>query len=450
MTSRSSTPDTAAPVSKGLVPDALDTGASTVFSIASTAPAYSLAVSVGLLASMVGGWAPLLLVAAAVPMVAVILCFGELNRVEPDCGTCYAWTARALGRRTGVFTGWVVIAACVLVMSNLLQMAAVYTFTVVGAESLAASRAAQALLGAALLAAMAWAAHRGITLAAKVQVALLVAELLGLLWFAGAAVLADPLPDQSTVAPTASGVVAAFLVAVFLYWGWDSSFSVNEESEEPSRTPLASALWAMAALAVLYAAFTWAVTRYAGAGLLAAIGEGDLTAVLADELLGSTGGTILAGAVLASALASAQTTILPSARSVVSMAHRGDLPRRLAAVNDKGSPITATWAVAVLSGLTYVALVFSSEALLADSVAATALLVCGYYLITCLSVPFYFASHPRERVGRRLVLPLLTTGFFAVVLALSVRDASATTLVVSAIVALLGGAYAASTTSYSR
>ncbi|CAM3185440.1 Putative amino acid permease YhdG [Nocardioides dubius] len=388
---------------------------------------------------MVGGWSPLLLIVAAVPMVAVILCFGELNRAEPDCGTCYSWTSRALRPRAGQLTGWIVIAACVLVMTNLIQMAAVYLFTVLGADSLAESRLAQAVAGVALLAAMAWLAYRGITVAARVQVALLIAELLGLVWFAGAALLADPLPQRVEVDPSFSGVVAAFLVAVFLYWGWDSSFSVNEESTEPTRTPVAAALWAMAALVVLYAGFTWAVTRYAGAGLLAEIGEGDLTAVLADRLLGSSGGTLLAGAILASALASAQTTILPSARSVVAMAHRGDLPAPLGAVQANGSPTAATWSITVLSAIAYVALVFSSEAMLADSVAATALLVAGYYLITCATVPLYFGRAAWQRPWRRMLLPVATAVLFVVVLAESIRDASTTTLAVTAVVAVLGG-----------
>ncbi len=52
--------------------------------------------------------------------------------------------------------------------------------------------------------------------------------------------------------------------------------------------------------------------------------------------MGSTGGTVLAGAVLVSALASAQTTILPSARAMFSMSRRGDLPSPLARVSATG------------------------------------------------------------------------------------------------------------------
>jgi amino acid transporter len=70
-------------------------GSSTAIGIASTAPAYSLAVSVGLLVAHVGAAAPLVLAAGAIPVVLVALCFRELNRAEPDAGTTFAWTERA-------------------------------------------------------------------------------------------------------------------------------------------------------------------------------------------------------------------------------------------------------------------------------------------------------------------------------------------------------------------
>lgn len=418
------------------------TFSSTVFSLASTAPAYSLAVTVGLLASYVGGWSPLLLAAAAVPVAAVVLCFGELNRAEPDCGTCYAWTARAFGPRAGWLAGWVAIAACALVMTNLLQTAAIYGYTVVGADGLASSRVAQALLGTAVLVAMAYLAHLGITVAARVQIALLAAEVAGLLVFIVRAVTAEPLPEVTGApTPALSGVVSAFLVAIFLYWGWDSSFSVNEESEEPVATPARAALLALGCLVLLYAGFCWAATFHAGATRLAEVGEDDLFAVLAEGLMGSTGGTLLVGAVLVSALASAQTTILPSARSAFSMARRGHLPGGLASVSATGSPSRATAAFTVLAAAVYLALLATSDAVLADTVAATAILVSAYYAATCAAVPFFFRGARAARPVRRLVVPALATVIFTGVLALSLLDASPVTVVAVAVVAAVGVGY---------
>ncbi|WP_162599765.1 APC family permease [Nocardioides solisilvae] len=423
-----------------LAPRSVGPVVSTVFSLASTAPAYSLAVTVGLLAALVGDAAPLLLAAAAVPVVLVVLCFGELNAAEPDCGTCYAWTSRPFGRRTGFLAGWVVVAACVLVMTNLLQAAAIYGWTVVGLDDLAGSRVAQAAAGSVLLVVMAGLAARGITLAARTQVVLFTVEAVLLVAFAVRAAVATPLPASpdggaAGFVLTTGTVVPAFLVAVFLYWGWDSSFAVNEESDDPTGTPVRAALAAMGVLVVLYAGFAWAVTSYAGVDRLVAVGEGDVLAEFATSLMGSAGGTVLAGAVLVSALASAQTTILPSARAMFSMARRGDLPPGLARVTATGSPATATWVFTALAGVAYAALVATSEAVLADSVAATALLVSAYYALTCAAVPFFFGRRGcAVRPVRRVVLPVVAAGTFVAALVLSVRDSSTTSLVAAAVV----------------
>lgn len=425
----------------GLRSGAVGTAASTVLSLASTAPAYSLAVSVGLLVSLVGGWTPLLLLVSAVPILLVVLCFRELNAERPDCGTCFTWASRALGPRTGWLTGWLSIAACVLVMSNLLQVAAVYLLTVLGADAAADSRAAQGAVGVTLLVAVAWLAHRGITVAARTQLVLLGLEVAALGWFAAAALAAGPLPaaDAPVPAPGSSDVVAAFLVAVFLYWGWDSSFSVNEESVDPHRTPARAALGALAVLALAYAAFAAVVLAHAGPARLSRIGEDDLLAALGASLMGSTGGTVLAGAVLLSALASSQTTILPAARSAYAMARVGLAPRPLATVSATGSPAGATWTVTAVSGAVYVALVATSDAVLADSVAATAVLVAAYYTLTALAVPI---GHGRRGIARRplarLVVPVSAAGLLGYVLVASLADLATTSLVAVGVVLATG------------
>lgn len=409
---------------------------STVFGIASTAPSYSLAVTVGLLVASVGRAAPTALLLSAIPVVLVALCFRELNRELPDCGTSYAWAQRALGRNAGAWSGWLTIAACLLVMANLAQVAALYLFDLLGAESLAGSRFAQAAVGSAGILVMAWLAYRGIQVAARIQMVLVVVEVGALLWFAGKALLAaDSLALPSLVAGGTGGVAGwtgAFLAAVFLYWGWDSSFSTNEESDDPRGTPGFAALAANVVLVVLYVLVTWAAVSWAGTDRLAAVADDDFFVVLAGELMGTTGGKVLVGAVLVSGLASAQTTILPTSRTMLSMGRDGVMHPRLADVSARyGTPSTATWAFTAAAVALYVVLVALSDAVLNDSVAATAALVSGYYGVTALATLRYpWADGVARRPLLRVVVPLLTTLVFGVVLVLSVMDMSAVSLVV--------------------
>ena len=63
------------------------------------------------------------MVLAFIPMYFIAVAYAELNKAEPDCGTTFTWAARAFGTRTGWMGGWGIIAADVIVMANLAQIA---------------------------------------------------------------------------------------------------------------------------------------------------------------------------------------------------------------------------------------------------------------------------------------------------------------------------------------
>jgi amino acid transporter len=420
--------------------DALGLGTSTAIGISSSAPAYSLAVAVGLLVAYVGAAAPLVLALSAIPVILVALCFRELNRTEPDCGTTFPWTSKAFGLGIGRMVGWTTVMACVLVMSNLAQVASVYTYLLFGLDGAADSRVAQAGLGAVFIIGMAVLAYRGIRIAAWTQALLLTIEVVALLWFAinafqEAGTLSIPLSTATGDKSWSTGV----LIAVFLYWGWDSSFSVNEETRDPKRTPAIAALIANGSLLVLYAVVAWSAIAYAGVDTMADIADDDFFYVLSNDLLGTAGGKLLVGAVLVSALASTQTTILPTARTMLSMARRDAFPGQFARISTRfHTPSVSTLVFAVASLVIYVTLVLTSDALLADAVGAVSVLVSIYYLATALAVPVYFSGEIRGRVLQRAVVPLLATIAFVVVLVLAVSDVGTGPLVVVGVTMVVG------------
>ncbi|NEA34401.1 APC family permease [Streptomyces sp. SID13031] len=415
-------------------------GTSTAIGISSSAPAYSLAVAVGLLVAYVGAAAPLVLALSAVPVILVALCFRELNRAEPDCGTTFPWTSKAFGLGVGRMIGWTTVMACVLVMSNLAQVASVYTYLLFGLDGAADSRLAQAGLGALFIIVMAVLAYRGVQIAAWTQAILLTVEVVALLWFAinafaDAGTLSIPLSTATGEKAWATGV----LVAVFLYWGWDSSFSLNEETRDPRRTPAIAALIANGFLVVLYAVVAWSAVVYAGVGPLADIADDDFFYVLSNDLLGTAGGKLLVGAVLVSALASTQTTILPTARTMLSMARRDAFPGQFARISTRfHTPSVSTWVFAGASLVIYVTLVLTSDALLADAVGAVSVLVSIYYLVTAVAVPVYFSGAIKGRVLQRVIIPLLAAASFVVVLVLAVSDVGTGPLVVVGVTMVVG------------
>ena len=81
---------------KGLKGGALGLVSSVVVGTASTAPAYSLAASLGFVvagggAILAGVKAPAIILLAFVPMYLIAVAYQELNRAEPDCGTTFTW-----------------------------------------------------------------------------------------------------------------------------------------------------------------------------------------------------------------------------------------------------------------------------------------------------------------------------------------------------------------------
>ena len=181
--------------SKGLNDGALGLVSSVVIGVASTAPAYSLAASLGFIvasggALLAGVKAPGIVLLAFVPMYFIAVAYAELNKAEPDCGTTFTWSSRAFGSVTGWMGGWGIIVADVIVMANLAAIAGAYTFTFVGelgvpgAADLASNVLWSTVAGLLWIAIMTWICYRGIELSARIQVILLSVEVLVLVLFA--------------------------------------------------------------------------------------------------------------------------------------------------------------------------------------------------------------------------------------------------------------------------
>jgi PucR C-terminal helix-turn-helix domain len=110
-------------VPKGLKGNAMGLVTSTAIGLASTAPAYSIAATLGFVVVVVGVQTPLLVVLAFIPMFFSSWANKEMNAADPDCGTSFTWAARALGPKTGWFAGgWGEVASDFLSMASYAQI----------------------------------------------------------------------------------------------------------------------------------------------------------------------------------------------------------------------------------------------------------------------------------------------------------------------------------------
>src|SRR6201985_1578904 len=122
----------AASQDKGLRAGALGLISSVVIAVSSTAPAYSMAATLGLIVAIVGVHSPGTLIVSFLPMLCIAFALRELNKAAPDCGPTFTWTARAFGPRAGWMGGWGLIAADIIVMASLAQIAGRYFMQLVG------------------------------------------------------------------------------------------------------------------------------------------------------------------------------------------------------------------------------------------------------------------------------------------------------------------------------
>ena len=122
---------------KGLQSGALGLWGNVTIGLGSTAPAYSLAATLGYVVLEVGDRAPAMFLLAFIPMLLVAVAYRELNRAAPDCGTTFTWGTKALGPWVGWLGGWGVAVSAIIVLANVAEIAGTYLLLFFGADELA-------------------------------------------------------------------------------------------------------------------------------------------------------------------------------------------------------------------------------------------------------------------------------------------------------------------------
>jgi len=403
---------------KGLKTGALGLVSSVVMGVASTAPAYSLAATLLFVVILVGVKAPAVAVLAFIPMLFCSIGYSEMNKADPDCGTTFTWATRAFGPKTGWFGGWAIVAADVLVMASLAQVAGQYVFLLVqGQNSSIGTDPASPwvlLVGILWIIAMTYICYRGIEVSANFQKALLSIEVVMLLVLSITALArvyggnhppGSIHPSLSWLVPTGlplSSFLGGIILMLFIYWGWDTAVSVNEETKDKAKTPGQAAIISTVLLLVTYALVIFSVVAFAGTGT-SGIGlsnqahGGDVLSVLGSAIFGGGAfGTFLSRLlvlmVLSSAAASTQTTILPTARTTLSMAAYKALPDSFAKIHRKHlTPTVSTIVMGLVSIALYVPMNYISKGLIiSDAVTAIGIYIAFYYGLTALSCVWYY------------------------------------------------------------
>ena len=400
---------------KGLKGGALGLLSSIVMGVASTAPAYSLAATLFFVVAAVGLKSPSVAFLAFIPMLLCSIGYSEMNKADPDCGTTFTWATRAFGPKTGWAGGWAIVAADVLVMASLAQVAGQYLFLLFGANGIGqnATSVWVLLTGIAWIVAMSYICYRGIEVSAWFQRILLTIEIIMLLVLAVTALVKTETshpagsvsPSFSWLLPThlsLSAFITGLILMLFIYWGWDTAVSVNEETKDKAKTPGRAAIISTVILLFTYVIVIFGIQSFAGigtkgVGLANPAHEFDVLSVAGSAIFGSGGfGTFLSRLlilmVLTSASASTQTTILPTARTTLSMAAYKAIPAAFAKIHPRYlTPTVSTIVMGLVSIALYIPFNYIAGGNpIGDAVTAIGLYIAFYYGLTALSCVWYY------------------------------------------------------------
>lgn len=390
---------------KGLKKDAIGFVDGLIIGIASTAPAYSLAAVLAIVVAGVGVQAPAVLLTAFIPMFLIASAFLYMNRADPDCGTSFSWITRAIGPSSGWLGGWAICTTGIIVVGSLADVAAYYFYDMVGLDGLRDSKAAVTITALGIIGLMTLICVLGTELSARVQRWMIAAQVVALLIFAGVAIVkvaGGDAPDGS-LDPAASwfspfavdslgALVLGLLTGVFIYWGWESAVNLNEETEDSDTAPGLAAVVSTVILLVTYVSVTVAVVAFAGLERVNEfVDDPGIFGAIADDVLGTGLSWIVVLAIVTSALASTQTTILPASRTSLSMARQGALPESLGRVHPRYlTPHISTITIGALSAIWYAVLNTFSQNFLLDSLTALSLMIAFYYALTGFACAIYY------------------------------------------------------------
>lgn len=396
--------------------------------ISGTAPAMSVASSIATLVAVVGVTSPGAMLVGAIPMFGIALAFAYLSHWRGDAGASYAWVGRSLSPALGFFAGWALLAASALFAVPGALPAAAATLTLF-APSLVANVPANLLVGALWFIAINIIVVLNVNFTARFQRLITSLEMLALLAL-GFAVFAHGLAHPvvpfswSWFAPAPSGglgiIITGMITAVFLFWGWDVTANLNEETQAGGRTTGFAGIMGMLVILALFEFLQVGMQLVLTPKQIADAGTNLIDAV-ASTVLPRQWASIASLVVIVSVIGTLETQLIQVGRTLFSMARDRVVSERFAHLHPRfTTPWLATAVVGLIGLLEFAAAAFSPtiNGLMGQLINALGFLIAVYYGLAGFACAWYYRfTAIRSRWGflLRIVWPAASAAFLWVV-----------------------------------
>jgi APA family basic amino acid/polyamine antiporter len=279
------------------------------------------------LAASLGYFAPIAVLACAIAIGSIAICFAEGGSRVPTSGGAYGYIEAAFGPMAGYVSGTALWFSNLLASSGIAAALADTVITVLPPRWAAPAHAAIIIL---VIAAIAGVNLTGATRGAQLINAATLLKLIPLAVFLLAGVSAfHGTKFLQGVTPTTTGIGPAVILALFAFTGMEVSVCASGEVTEPSRTIPRALLIAMLVLTLLYVSIQVIAQGMLGSALAhSAVPLADAMAPISPVLRLM----MLAGAAF-SMFGFISTDLLCSPRILLALARDGLLPPILGKVN---------------------------------------------------------------------------------------------------------------------
>ncbi|MDR3492950.1 MAG: APC family permease [Gammaproteobacteria bacterium] len=367
--------------------------------VAGAAPAFSVAATTTTIVGAVGVLAPASILYCGIIMLGITLAFMHLNKISANSGASYAWVSAIFGPNLGFFAGWSLLVSTAVFMVSGSIPAATATL-LIAAPHLVNSIGWVTLVAGMWLTIMAAIVLKGIKHASIVQFIMTVFEVLillainvgGIIYFFHHPAHHFSLSWFSLYQFTPTTFSVGALTALFLYWGWDVTLNLNEETKNATHSPGRGALWSMPIIILLFVTFALCALIVLSDSEIKQSGT-NIIFIIAEKIFPKPWSYLAIIAVLLSTIGTLETNILQFTRTLFSKGRDNVLSSRYAKVHSTSkTPIRATiliWALGIIF-LFLSSYIPTINHIIQISVNAIGFQVAFYYSLTGLACAWYF------------------------------------------------------------
>lgn len=425
----------------GLRAGSLSTFDSVVMAVAGCGPAYTVVALVPALVAAAGFASPAVLLYCAIPVVGIALALRHLGRLDVSSGATYSWVSRTLHPFLGFLSGWAVVVATTLFIIASTTPAGSATLSLFDGELAGNDALATAvglgwfLLIAALVASGARVAARVRTIAVGTQIALLLAVAVAALTRDGHAATFSFSWFGFGHFDATHPFTAGALIASALYWGWDVTANLSEETRGGRGGSGLGGLIGLLVFAATLLTLTVAANVLLGPDAITST-DGGFLLQLGEAAWPGVGGTLLVLAVPLSMVATLETTLLQATRTLFAMGRDRTIPSLFGRIHPRRqTPVASTLSVVAvtLTALLLVALHGSGVGILEHALKGIGLLIAFYYALAGIAVGVAYRGVLLASTGNLVFLglwPLAGTAFNIWVFAAAIPTLTGTELAI--------------------